>query len=522
MNPRYRILVVDDSDENRGAVAEMLEAGGFAVDKACNGKEALLKLAVAAPDLFLLDVVMPEMSGLELLREIRVNDSEYEAIMMTGHESLDDAKKAMELGAFSYVAKPLRWVELKDHVYRALSMVKIKKERLRHLATLEAEMRKRSDELQMTVQILKTQGERLDTVVNSMEEGLLAIDDQDRIVLMNAQAEKILGTRFGECAGETLAGAIAGPGVAGQLAALIDPARDAGEGRNIMTLPVAGGGVRFYHVNTQEIAGGNGARAGRVITLLDRTDRIKADQLRTSFLSVVAHELRTPVTVIMNYLAVLKDVQNKEAIGDMKTACARLTRLIGSLISLAKLSDASIAVNTRSTNIVDMAALHAQKMGPAADDKGVMILIENSLRSPVMATDPQLLGIALSGLLDNAVKFNKAGGKVRVGLSEILRNGAPFLSLSIADQGAGISDLARSHLFETFAQGEDHLTRHYLGLGTGLFLAQRAVELLDGRIDVTSISGEGSCFTCLIPLRNEPGTRSGATYDDHPLFAEVV
>jgi PAS domain S-box-containing protein len=522
MNPRYRILVVDDSDENRGAVAEMLEADGFAVDKACNGKEALLKLAVTAPDLFLLDVVMPEMGGLELLREIRVNDSEYEAVMMTGHESLDDAKKAMELGAFSYVAKPLRWAELKDHVYRALSMVKIKKERLRHLAALEAEMRKRSDELRMTAEILKSQSDRLDTVVNSMEEGLLAIDDQERIVLMNAQAEKILGARFGECAGETLAVAIAGPGVAAQLAALIDPAHAAAAERDIMTVPVDGGGTRFYHVNTQDIAGGNGARAGRVITFSDRTDRIKADQLRTSFLSVVAHELRTPVTVIMNYLAVLKDVHNMEAVDDMKTACVRLKRLIASLISLAALSDASIAVNRRGTNIVELVASHVEKLAAAAAEKGETILIENSLRSPVIATDPRLLGIALSGMLDNAVKFNKAGGKVRVGLNEISRDGAPFLSVSIADQGAGISERAKSHLFESFAQGEDHMTRQHRGLGAGLFLAQRAVELLDGRIDVESVGGQGSCFTCVMPMRSELKARSGATYDDHPLFAEVV
>jgi signal transduction histidine kinase len=451
------------------------------------------------------------MTGLDLLREIRVNDNEYEAIMMTGFESLDDAKKAMLLGAFSYVAKPLRWEVLKDQVDQALNIVRIKKDRLLHLTALENEVQKRNDELQATVLALESQGRRLDAVINSMEEGLLAIDDQERVMLMNAQAEKLAGVRFGECSGEKLSSAIKDRKMADRLAALFaakvttkvaqglsDNSRE-----SLMEVSVAGRGVCFYHVNIQLLTDKKGACTGKVMTFLDRTDKIKSEQLRTSFLSVVAHELRTPVTIIKNYTAILKGAENKEAIDDMKTASNRLGALVNSLIALARLSDASISANWRSAHIGDLVAEQAEKVKKAADGKKITVEIKNNMVTPAVVTDPQLLGITLAAILDNAVKFSRPGGKVAISLDEQTQKELSRYSISVTDSGKGIDEHVRSRMFENFTQGEDHLTRHYSGLGTGLFLAIRAVELLDGWIDVGPAEGGGSRFTLLMPRHKE-------------------
>ena len=503
INAENRILVVDDSDDNRDAVAELLSSNGYLVDKAGSGKEALLKMAGHAPDLFLLDVVMPEMTGLDLLREVRVNDNEYEVIMMTGFESLEDAKKAMQLGAFSYVAKPLRWEVLKDQVDQALNIVRVKKERLLHLAALEKEVQKRNSELRSTVHILESQGRRLDAIINGMEEGLLAIDDRDCIVLMNAQAEKITGARFGVCAGERFDVAIADPEIAVRLSPFTGDRPMERALDNIVSWPLHGNGERFYHVNSMAVTGINGTFAGRVITFLDQTDKIKADQLRTSFLSIVAHELRTPVTIINNYLTVMDGAEHREAVDDMKTACFRLGNLIQSLVSLASLSNASISANWCLVNIAELVALQGKKFRNAAASKKISIEIENNLNSPVVNSDPQLLGIALGALLDNAVKFSMPGGNVGISLDEQTHGGLSRYSISITDSGKGIDERVRGRMFENFTQGEDHLTRHYPGLGTGLFLAKRAIELLDGWIDAGAAEGGGSRFTLILPWHNQ-------------------
>ncbi|MDD5674791.1 MAG: hybrid sensor histidine kinase/response regulator [Chitinivibrionales bacterium] len=374
MNTEYKILVVDDSDENREMVSELLLAHRFKVDKACNGKEALIKLAATVPDIFLLDVAMPQMGGLELLDKISVKDNAYEAIMMTGNESLNDAKKAMELGAFSYVSKPLQWEEINDHLQRALSLVGVKKERMRHLKALEDEIRKSNKDLQA------------------------------------------------------------------------------------------------------------------------------ANQLRASFLSIVAHELRTPITTLMNYLAVLTGPENVEAVNDMKTTCDRLKDLVASLISLADLSSTSIAVRQENTHIPSFVEMLARKFAGKAAENKVAVIIDNLLSESMAAIDPRLLNIALMSLIDNAIKFSKEGGAVHINLKDLPDNGPLSLLISVSDRGCGISERARTHLFESFTQGEEHLTRHFGGLGTGLFLAKRAAEIMGASIEVTSDKGKGSKFTLNIPV----------------------
>ena len=317
---------------------------------------------------------------------------------------------------------------------------------------------------------------------------------------MNTTAEKILGVRFSECLGKQLSTAIPDVLVAKKLSTLIGRAPATGE--NILSLCRDGGGFSFYHVNTQKINDENGADIGRVVTLLDRTENIGAMQMRTSFLSVVAHELRTPITVIKNYLEILSSNEDREIVDDLKVSCGRLELLVGKLISLAALSGASFFVNLCNTHVVNLLARCVKKLKIEIAGKNVTVKIDNKLRSPKIVTDSQLLILALTSLIDNAVKFNADGGTVSICLDEEIQSDrTAVLSIAISDQGSGISDIARAHLFESFSQGESHLTRHFGGLGTGLFLARRAVELLKGRIEVDSVEGRGSCFTIFLPLQ---------------------
>ena len=423
--------------------------------------------------------------------------------MFTGQERVDDIKKAMELGAFGYVSKPFSWETLKDQVLLALHLAGIKKNRLSYWATLEDQIHKRTIELQATVDILERQSARMDAVTNSMGEGLIAIDNRNRIVLMNAQAEKILGIRFSQCAGATLLNTIVNPSIIAQLAELIFPECMAVTGQSMLAVPMAGGAASHFNVTIRAVIDDNGAATGRVITFLDRTDRIRADQLRVSFLSVVAHELRTPITIIMNYLACLTGIGNSEVVADMVIVCKQLSHRVDRLISLAWLSGTSITAQRKSIDIENLVAAEVEKIKKIAAEKNTTIFINQSLVSPLIKTDPQLLGIALADLLDNAVKFNRSGGTVCIGIDLVLCDTVSTLSIAITDQGRGIPEHTKSRLFESYSQGEDHLTRHHGGIGSGLFLAKRAVELLGGRIDLRSIDGEGSCFTILIPFAED-------------------
>lgn len=493
-----RILIVDDLDESRETIASLVAAAGsYDVKTACNGQEALLEIAIQPPDIIILDINMPGMNGLELLRLLNVKNNNYEAIIITGYESIQSAKTAMEFGAFSYLSKPVRLESLKNQIVHALSMVDGKKERLRLLAELEDQVNKKNNELRATVNLLENQSRRLDAVINGMEEGLLALDNEERIVLLNVNAEKILGMKFSECAGRKFSDVLMEENLKSTLSFLIDQSRV--DNKCLVRIPGPDHTEQYYNVNEIKLNDNQGTFLGVMVTLLDQTDKVKAEQLRTSFLSIVAHELRTPITIIQNYLTIIATESNKDPVDDMNAACVKLRNLVESLISLARLSDASISANVKKVHLQNSVLLQIEKAGAFAERNNISLEIRDNLIVKDLDTDPQLLEIALSGLIDNAIKFSKAGGVVIVTLDQCIVDGIEGVSIAVADQGCGIDDAMQKIIFESFTQGEEHLTRHFSGLGTGLYLAKRAIEILHGHINVVSEPGKGSTFTIVLP-----------------------
>ncbi|MGB7567681.1 MAG: response regulator [Chitinivibrionales bacterium] len=506
MKTDYSILIVDDAADSRDTLREILRDEGYSVVCAANGREALRLCSKLRFDLFLIDIVMPELGGLGLLKEINVFDNTYEAIMMTGNENLEDVKEAMELGAFCYCSKPLGREEITGQVRKAITMVEVKKQRLERFKDLEKKVKSRSDELESMVRLLENQGQQLDAIVNSMGEGLIAVDNEKSIVLMNRRAEQIAGARFADCAGREIASAFKDFACADQLSLLIDKGSTPGTGTNVISIVKKGERAKYFLVNVQKILDKKGCRTGNVVVFLDQTETINAEQMRNSFLSIAAHELRTPINIIMNYLSLLQHQWENftirdEALRDMQTANVRLKYLVNRIVSLASLSDLGYAKSPCTMDVEEIVVSESGKIRPEADNKKITISFENRLKSPTISTDPHLLRTALCNVLSNAIKFNRTGGSVHIVLEGNAVDENKDLSITVADEGEGLSERARNNLFESFVQGEDPLTRRHGGLGTGLYLARRAAEILGGSITVQSEKGKGSRFTICIPVQ---------------------
>jgi signal transduction histidine kinase/CheY-like chemotaxis protein len=504
METSNNIIVVDDSEVIRETAEKILVDAGYSVTTAGGAHEALSLLSKRQFDLFLLDVVMPDVNGLTLLKELKVYDNPYEAVMMTGHESIDDAATAMEFGAFSYIRKPVKREDLLDHVKKALAMVRVKKNRHDHLRALEEKVRSRTTELEEAVRQLERQGRRIDAIVNSMGEGLLAMDNSDAVVLMNGVAEKIVGVRFGECAGLHVANIDARKEVKEYLLSHTGTMAT-GREKEPLTVCLDGFDSRHYSVTMQAITDETGVQIGNVHLFVDQTDAAHMETLRNSFLSVAAHELRTPVNIIMNYLALLKTKGEERemravAIEDMRSANNRMKYLVNSIISFINLSARNIPVFKTT---IDAGAIIREEMirlGCEAREKNIRCEVAIGVASTCLNADPHLLRIAVNNLLSNAVKYNRQNGMVRINVKDSLVKGAPGISIDVSDEGEGISSSAMNTLFECFSQGEAPDTRTHSGLGTGLFLTKRAVELLGGEIHVDTSQGRGSRFTIELPV----------------------
>ncbi len=504
MHEQKKILVVDDSDENREGVVELLDALGYAVENASNGREALEKVKNFQPHIFLLDVKMPEMDGLALLHELHVEDNSYEAIMMTGHESLEDAKKAMELGAFSYLTKPLNRHDLEEHIRKAFAMVKLKQARFDHLVSLQKEVESQTKELEKSLQIMKSQANRIDAIISSMSEGLLAIDNDENIVLVNDEAQRILRITFSASLSQNIWKVLENKKIVEHLRQLITESH-LKKTEGYLQLPNnTGEGIRYFWVTVSPVFGDGGASIGKIVNFIDQTEKVKADELRNSFLSIVAHELRTPITILMSSSTVLElDNKNEEnrnqAVADIKTTSNRLKYLVNNIINIAVLSDPVITVRCEDIDMYNLIYCQFEKLRYEAKEKNVSFSIKSKLENQLLYTDSKYLSIAVNCLLHNAIKFNKDNGTITVNLDTKKDKNKNRIAIRITDEGIGMSEDERMHLFESFYQAEDPLTRHYGGIGIGLFLAKRAMGLLQGNILVDTEKGKGSAFTLEIP-----------------------
>jgi two-component system phosphate regulon sensor histidine kinase PhoR len=411
----------------------------------------------------------------------------------------------MELGAFSYLSKPIKSEDLLAQVNRALRMVDVKKQRLARLSLLEKKVTQRSDELESMVRLLEYQGGQLDAVINSMGEGIMAVDNQKSIVLLNRRAEHIMGLRFADCAGLHIARAFEHRTYANQLSSLFVNEPIPGAMKNILSIAHEGKRTEYYNVNVKAITDDKGLHTGSMFIFSDQTDAILSQQMRDSFLSIAAHELRTPITVIMNYLAVIEhrddnDDTLKEAIRDMQSANRRLMHLVNRIVTLANLSDGNYSIRRIATDIGLVVASEIGKFRPEADSRNISIVIDNRLKAPILSIDPGLLEIAVGNLIGNAIKFSRDGGAVHVLLMSSPGMKNKEISIAVFDEGEGISIRAGNNIFESFIQGENPLTRTHEGLGVGLYCAKKASELLGGNIEMFSRKEKGSLFTLHIPF----------------------
>lgn len=377
------------------------------------------------------------------------------------------------------------------------------------LAKSKESIRHRTEELEEMIEVMEDQGRRLDTIVNSMTDGLLAIDSDDNIVFMNARMNDILGLQFSECAGQNIRNAIKDESILNRLINIIrSDSRVLSEHNHVYIKSPDDNMMQYYLVKVSNFNDGTGAVVGRIINFINETEKMKFEKLRNSFLTIVSHELRTPITILMNYLSILKIKMSnkktiKEILDDMEKAGTRLKYLINNIMAIASLSDSTVRLTQDEANVENLIRVQVEKLKPEAMEKSVFFTIRNQMKNPCIMIDSKILSIALNCLISNAIKFNKRNGEVEIGLVTQQHNGVKSLHVTIMDQGIGISQKHQDDLFESFVQADDPMTRRFHGIGIGLFLAKRTMQILNGAIDIASAKGEGTTVTLEIPLKND-------------------
>lgn len=233
------------------------------------------------------------------------------------------------------------------------------------------------------------------------------------------------------------------------------------------------------------------------------------DQSRQEFVSNVSHELKTPITsmkVLADSLIVQDDVPvevYREFMTDIGAEIDRENQIINDLLSLVKMDKTYAEPNIESANINDMLELIMKRLRPIARKKNVDLVLE-SFRPVAADVDEVKLTLALTNLIENAIKYNRSEGWVHVSLNADHQ----YFYITVEDNGIGIPEESLDRIFERFYRVDKSHSNEIGGTGLGLAIAQNAVILHRGTIKVNSVPGEGTTFTVRIPLKYIAGSHA--------------
>ncbi len=224
------------------------------------------------------------------------------------------------------------------------------------------------------------------------------------------------------------------------------------------------------------------------------------DKIKTDFISIASHELRTPLTLVLGYANFLQDQASDElkaqAAGVLRNA-TRLQGIIEAMTNLSYLESGEMQVQAETFILQELIEDVCADWRAVASAKRQVLNVKMGTTPLHVELDRAKVGIVLTNLLNNAVKFTPEGGKIEVAV----RPQTGKVAVSVTDTGVGIPAEQLDRIFEGFYQVEEHMTRRHEGVGLGLTIAKGMVELQGGRIWVESVPGRGSRFTFLLPIR---------------------
>ena len=225
------------------------------------------------------------------------------------------------------------------------------------------------------------------------------------------------------------------------------------------------------------------------------------DESRQEFVSNVSHELKTPITsmkVLADSLLMQEDVPielYKEFLGDIADEIDRENKIINDLLSLVKLDKTNSELNITTVFINEMIELTLKRLRPIARKRDIEVVFESN-RQVTAEIDEVKITLALTNLVENAIKYNRDHGNVKVTLDADHQ----FFTVEIADTGIGIPQEAYDHIFERFYRVDKSHSREIGGTGLGLAITRNVILMHRGSVTVSSVLGEGTVFCVKIPL----------------------
>lgn len=369
------------------------------------------------------------------------------------------------------------------------------------------ELAERTRELEQALLTVRAGKERMDTILDTVQEGFVAIDMRGHICDWNPAAEAMLGWRRDEAMGQPAAELLVPERLRARSLAALAQFRDTGRmeilGQRVERVLRRRDGSEIPVEMTAGIAG---MPEGPFFSIFvhDISGRKQVERMKSEFVSTVSHELRTPLTSISASLALLAEgmagelpADAKGLVGIANASSERLVRLIGDVLDIQKMEAGRMDFVREVQPLLPIAEKAAASMASLAAQAGVTLMCEAGPGAAGLcaSVDRDRISQVLANLLSNAVKFSEAGTTVVTRVED----GGDCVKLSVADQGTGIPEDFRGRVFQRFAQADGTNSRRSGGTGLGLSICKAIVEEHGGTIGFDSVAGQGTTFTIALP-----------------------
>jgi two-component system, OmpR family, phosphate regulon sensor histidine kinase PhoR len=341
------------------------------------------------------------------------------------------------------------------------------------------------------LQRLGTDESMLNVILNSMGEGVLLLNQADRIVAMNPSAEKILGTDEKTAIGRHYLEVVRHPVLADLLA------HSKKEGISSGEIDFLAREEKTFAVSVAAIRVDQGHLLGQIVVFSDITSMKRLMRMRTEFVANVSHELKTPLTAILGYVETLiagaiDDKKNRgQFLKKISDQAQRLHALITDVLELSRIESGLYITSLEPVDVSEVAQQAVELLKAKWEAKEIRIQQEIPAGTRVTAHREGLFHV-LENLLDNAVKYSPEKTEIRI-FARPGQNGR--IEFSVQDQGPGIPKEAQTRVFERFFRVDVSRSREAGGTGLGLSIVKHLVEKMDGEVSLESGEGKGSTFS---------------------------
>lgn len=340
-------------------------------------------------------------------------------------------------------------------------------------------------------------------ILGSMVEGVAVVNSSERLVFSNPALAEILELDVVPESGRALVE------VARQTE-LIEAVRQVLAGQPRVESEIVTGTLRQHFFAATVAAVRAGETSGAVIVLHDITDLRKLERVRRDFVANVSHEFKTPLTAIQGFAETLlagavDDPKNRGRFLEIILEHSRrLARLTDDLLKLSKMDADRLEVEIRRVGVTQFVESCIESAQPRAEERELRISVSAPKDLPEMAADRRLLTEVLQNLLDNAIQYTPAGGRILVS-AEVE---GPDVVITVADTGVGIPLADQLRIFERFYRVDAARSREVGGTGLGLSIAKHLVEVHGGRLWVDSEVGHGAQFHFSVPVFDPEAART--------------